>query len=202
MPDDSIPIYTIGYGSRSIDEFIATLQQYAIAYVVDVRSAPYSRFKPEYSKDALVAALNAAGIRYLFMGDALGGRPSDPACYTDDKVDYEKVKAQSFYQAGVSRLHEAHRRRLRVALLCSEGKPEQCHRSKLIGASLTADGIPVQHIDESGALRSQDDVIQSLTGGQLNLFGEETFTSRKRYRSTSLSDADAWDEEDEDFESD
>lgn len=203
MSDDSVPIYTIGYGSRAIDEFIATLQRYAIAYVVDVRSAPYSRYKPEYSKDALAAALTAAGIRYLFLGDALGGRPSDPACYTEDKVDYEKVKAQPFYQGGVARLCEAHRRQLRVALMCSEGKPEQCHRSKLIGASLEAEGVPVLHIDETGELQSQDEVIDALTGGQLNLFGEETFTSRKRYRpaSTSESPHDEWDDED-DFGSD
>jgi hypothetical protein len=87
---EKIPIYTIGYGNRSLDSFIATLQQYQIAYLVDVRTAPYSRFKPEYSKEALAAALQAKGIRYLFLGDKLGGRPPDPTCYTDGKVDYER----------------------------------------------------------------------------------------------------------------
>lgn len=180
MSDDSVPIYTIGYGSRAIDEFIATLQRYAIAYVVDVRSAPYSRYKPEYSKDALAAALTAAGIRYLFLGDALGGRPSDPACYTEDKVDYEKVKAQPFYQGGVARLCEAHRRQLRVALMCSEGKPEQCHRSKLIGKRLVEEGMSVAHIDENDEERDQEEVMLRLHGGQQPLFDLD-YTSRKRY---------------------
>jgi uncharacterized protein (DUF488 family) len=178
---DTIPIYTIGYGSRTVDELIATLKRYQIAYLVDVRSAPYSRFKPEYSKEALSAALQEYGIRYLFLGDKLGGRPEDPACYSDGKVDYEKLKVQPFYQAGLERVQEAFRQQARIVLMCSEGKPAQCHRSKLIGASLTSLDIPVLHIDEQDALKNQEDVIFDLTGGQLSLFGEATFTSRKRY---------------------
>jgi hypothetical protein len=183
-----IPIYTIGYGGRDLDAFIADLRRYDIGYVVDVRTAPYSRFKPEYSKDALAAALEAAGIRYLFMGDQLGGRPDDPACYVDGKVDYEQVKTRPFYQAGLARIQQAFTQQLRVALMCSEGKPEQCHRSKLIAASLTALDIPVAHIDENGGLKTQADVLETLTGGQLTLFGAETFTSRKRYRRPNADD--------------
>ncbi len=65
--------------------------------------------------------------------------------------------------------------------MCSEGKPEECHRSKLIGVTLTDGEIPVIHIDENDALRSQAEIIDRLTGGQLSLFGEPTFRSRKRY---------------------
>ena len=68
-----------------------------------------------------------------------------------------------------------------TTIMCSEGKPEQCHRSKLIGESLAALAIPVSHIDENNILRSQDEVIERLTGGQLSLFGDQEFTSRKRY---------------------
>jgi uncharacterized protein (DUF488 family) len=167
-----IPIYTIGYGSRSLDDFLATLERYAIAYLLDVRTAPYSRYKPEYSKDALAAALQARGIRYVYVGDQLGGRPADPACYTDDKVDYEKIKTQEWYAAGLGRVQEAFRQQLRVVLMCSEGKPSQCHRAKLIGASLTDLDIPVVHIDETGEPRRQDEVLDELTGGQMSLFGE------------------------------
>ena len=72
----TIPIYTIGYGSRSIEEFVEVLQRFDIAYLVDVRSAPYSRYKPEFSKAELAAELQRFGIRYLFMGDTLGGQPT------------------------------------------------------------------------------------------------------------------------------
>lgn len=191
----SVPIYTVGYGARTLDELVDVLAAHAIAFLVDVRSAPYSRFKPEFSKDALERDLKARGLRYVYLGDALGGRPADPDCYVDDKVDYERVKQKDSYKAGIDRLCAAWQRGLRVAIMCSEGKPEQCHRSKLIGESLAALGIPVAHIDENDELRSQDEVIQRLTGGQLSLFGDYEFTSRKRYgparrADTSEEDAD------------
>ncbi len=175
------PVFTIGYGARAVDELIAVLRAHQINFLVDVRSAPYSRFKPEFSKDALERALKQQGIRYVYLGDALGGRPADPDCYVDDKVDYERVKDKPFYQAGIERVQAAWQRGLRFVLLCSEGKPEQCHRSKLIGETLAGLGIPLAHIDEHDQLRSQEEVIQRLTGGQLSLFGDLEFTSRKRY---------------------
>jgi uncharacterized protein (DUF488 family) len=192
---DLVPIYTIGYGNRGLDEFIATLQQYQIHFLADVRTAPYSRYKPEYSKEALAAALQAQGIRYLFLGDQLGGRPAAPACYSDGKVDYEKVKRQPLYQAGLERVQQAFRQQLRVVLMCSEGRPAQCHRSKLIGASLTSLSIPVLHIDEQGATKSQEDVMHDLTGGQLSLFGDPTFTSRKRYAPAAETGQPVYDED-------
>lgn len=180
-PEDRLPIYTIGYGARSIEAFLDVLQTHEIVYLVDVRSAPYSRFKPEFSKGALENALTARGIRYAYLGDQLGGRPADPDCFVDGKVDYERVREKAFYQAGIERLQRAQAKGVRFAIMCSEGKPENCHRSKLIGQSLAALGIPVLHIDENDALVEQEAVIQRLTGGQLSLFGDLTFTSRKRY---------------------
>lgn len=181
MSDSAIPLYTIGYGERTLDEFVAVLRRYEIQYLVDVRSAPYSRFKPEFGKESLEQALAGAGIRYLFFGSQLGGRPDDPECYVDGKVDYDRVKARPFYRQGIERVQNAQRQRLRVALMCSEGKPEECHRSKLIGQTLLEMQISVLHIDEEDALRTQDEVTARLTHGQLTLFGAPSFTSRKRY---------------------
>jgi uncharacterized protein (DUF488 family) len=178
------PIYTIGYGAREIGAFLDVLRANQIQYLIDLRSSPYSSYKPEFSKNALQDFLEANGIRYLFMGDALGGQPGDATCYTDGKVDYEKVAQKPFYRAGIGRLREASRQGWRVALMCSEGKPENCHRSKLVGRTLTDEGIEVLHIDEKDTIISQKDVLLRLTGGQPSLFGDEffRFTSRKRYR--------------------
>jgi uncharacterized protein (DUF488 family) len=174
------PLYTIGYGAREIDDFIAVLRRYEIDYLIDVRSRPYSRYKPDFSRQALSSHLNAAGIRYVFMGDTLGGQPDDESCYVDGKVDYERVKSKPFFQHGLERLHEAERQGLCVALMCSEGKPEQCHRSKLIGKSLQDQRLEVAHIDENDRLVGQEDVMLRLHGGQRTLFDLE-YTSRKRY---------------------
>ena len=180
---DPIPIYTIGYGSRSIEQFIEVLQHHKIAYLIDVRSTPYSRYKPEFSKEALAAELQRHGIRYVFMGDTLGGHPDDETCYDKEgQVDYEKVKDTKIYQNGIARLQTAVAQQQCVAIMCSEGKPEQCHRSKLIGASLDEEDILITHIDENDEQQTQDNVIERLTKGQMLLFGEHTFHSRKQYR--------------------
>ena len=176
--------YTIGYGARDIDAFMAALRRYNIAYLIDVRSQPYSRYKPDFSKDALEEHLRRGGIRYVYMGDTLGGRPDDPTCYdAEGKVDYTAVTQRDFYQAGIERLTKAWSQGLTVSLMCSEGKPEMCHRSKLIGRTLTERGLTVTHIDEHDEAISQAEVILRLTGGQLSLF-EDTrpgSTSRKSY---------------------
>ena len=177
----SQPLFTIGYGARTLEEFLAALKKNGIEYLIDVRTAPYSKFKPEFSKDLLQYHVERAGIHYLFMGDTLGGQPKDPACHTDGKVDYGKVRAQPAFQNGIERLRKAFEQQRRAALMCSEGKPEQCHRSKLIGEALAAAGIPVCHIDEDGGLLTQTEVIVRLTKGQMDLFGQASFTSRKRY---------------------
>ncbi len=176
-------LHTIGYGTRSLDELVAALKANRIEYLLDVRTSPYSSYRPEFSREALEAALKARGVRYVFMGDTLGGQPREPECYTDGKVDYQKVRVQPFFQSGLTRLREAHEQRRRVALLCSEGRPEQCHRSKLIGEALATAGIPVLHIDEDGKLLTQTQVMDRLTGGQLDLFGGPGLRSRKRYES-------------------
>jgi uncharacterized protein (DUF488 family) len=176
-----IPIYTIGYGARTVDELAEVLKAQRIDYLIDVRTAPYSRYKPEFSKDALEGALKTHGIRYLYMGDSLGGRPDDPTCYVDGKVDYARLRDRPYFQAGIARIQAAFAQQRRVVLMCSEGKPEECHRSKLIGATLAGMGIPVAHIDENDELCTQTQVQERLDGPQLGLFDEPLSTSRKRY---------------------
>ncbi len=175
------PIYTIGYGDRTIDEFIALLQRYAIEYLVDIRSMPYSKYKPEFSKAPLETKLGQSKIKYIFMGDLLGGQPKDVSYYTDGKVDYALLKQSEFYKKGIFRLKTALTKQLIVALMCSEKKPHECHRSKLIGETLAQNGVAVMHIDENGLLQTQQTLLNQLTNGQMSLF-EMAFTSRKRYQ--------------------
>lgn len=197
----SIPIYTIGYGNRSIGEFIELLKRYGIQYLVDIRSQPYSRYNPNFSKEALAHRLELQHIRYIYMGDTLGGRPKDASCYTDDgRVDYTMLRERDFYQRGISRLRRAWEKELRTAIMCSELKPQECHRGKLIGNTLIEQKIETAHIDESGNIKSQEDInrffIGEQTGGQLSLFGQDSQAvlhekiglSRKKYAPTKESD--------------
>lgn len=183
-----LPIYTIGYGARDIDSFIDALKKYEIDYLIDVRSKPYSGYKPAFSKRALEQELEANKIKYVFMGDTLGGQPDDPSCYDEDgKVSYLKCRQHPQFLTGVERLRKAHNLQLRVAIMCSEGKPEMCHRTKLIGEALHSEGIDVQHIDENGALLNHETVRLRIINGQPSLFGDEFFehTSRKSYTTSN-----------------
>ena len=186
-------VYTIGYGARSIEDFVQVLQANGITYLIDVRSRPYSRYKPEFSKEALDGQLQAHQIRYVFMGDTLGGQPDDPDCYSDGKVDYEKCRQKPFFREGIGRLHRAWEQKLPVVIMCSEGKPENCHRSKLIAPALAEQGITVIHIDENDQPISQEDVMLRIIRGQPSLFGDDfhKLKSRKRYMAGKEEDEEA-----------
>lgn len=186
-------IFSIGYAGRSLDDFLQLLHKHRVEFLIDVRSAPYSKVHPEFSQSSLRTALKMSNIAYVFMGKELGGRPEDMTCYTPDgKIDYEKVKTKEFYQQGIERLITASTSEHSVALMCSELKPQECHRAKLIGETLSALNIPVQHIDEAGNLKDQQAVIDAILdkpyrGGQISMFDEpasvRVFTSRKSYLS-------------------
>jgi len=179
------PLLTIGYGSRSIDEFVAEIERSGADYLVDVRSAPYSRYKPEFTKDALAGRLDLAGIPYVFMGRELGGRPENRDHYRPDgKVDYEKRRLDEGFQSGIRALEAGWESGDRIVLMCSEGRPQDCHRAKLVAQELAAIRVPVAHIDERGAMRSHREVMASLSDGQEPLFGmsAQIAASRKHYR--------------------
>ena len=54
--------------------------------------------------------------------------------------------------------------------MCAEKRPEGCHRTRLIGATLDDMGIPLRHIDEAGEARSQAEVVERLRKAQGELF--------------------------------
>lgn len=178
------PLYSLGYGSRTREEMLHLLLEFGIGVLVDIRSQPYSRFKPEFGYPALQRWLPEAGIQYVYLGNLLGGRPDDVTCYTDGKVDYAKVREQPFFQDGIARLVALHGGPRPIAMMCSEGKPESCHRARLVAPAVQAAGIPTVHLDEQGTAQPHDQVMAALTGFQPALFDEPAAAarSRKRYR--------------------
>lgn len=182
-------LYSIGHSNKSVDELIDELRLYGIQYLIDVRSTPYSKFHPQFNKEQLEIAIDRTGdIIYGYMGDAIGGMPKNSLCYTDGKVDYGKIKEMPFFKEGIERLVKANEMKYKTCVMCSEGDPKMCHRSKLIGEALREKGIILQHIckDHTGntMLKSQIDVINEANGGIniINLFGEAmNLTSRKVY---------------------
>ncbi len=173
-------LLTIGYGIRSADEFLELLVRYEIKYLADIRSHAFSRFNPDFSQDSLQRRLAESNIKYIFMGDTLGGDPQDESVRTSSggrgdaakhRVLYELVFELPSYKHGISRLQLAWKQSAGLVLMCSEGKPELCHRARLIGATLEEQSIPIFHIDERGVLISQQDVMLRINNGQATLPG-------------------------------
>jgi uncharacterized protein (DUF488 family) len=151
--------FSIGHGTRQIEEFMSLLLKNGITYLLDVRSYPYSRFNPQFNQNALKLSLEEQDIRYVFMGDTLGARPKDPLCYGEDgKIRYEVLQTRDYFKEGILRLRSACEKALPVAIMCSERKPQDCHRSKLIGKVLLKSGINTQHIDELGEIKEQHEL--------------------------------------------
>ncbi len=178
-------MWTIGHGSRTISSLLSALEPLDIDTIVDVRSSPYSRYQPEFNREPFSAILRRdGGPGYVYMGDVLGGRPNDPVCYVDGLVDYTICRTRDWFHEGVQRLEQGIEEGYRIALMCSEAKPESCHRTKLIGVELAQRGHSVGHVDPDGSVVSQKSVIDRLTGGQQVFFDDRVLrTSRKRYGS-------------------
>ena len=177
-------LYTIGYGNKTMEEFCKELMSFGIAYVVDVRTIPFSKWNIDFNQLILQTNLAKIGITYVYMGDSLGGHPNDISCYTNGHIDYAKVGKKDFFVQGLKRLLVANSKEIQVAIMCSEADPTQCHRSKLIGQELLKRNVVINHIVGIGKTKNQYEVINVLTKGNgvMSLFGEEmTFMSRKSY---------------------
>lgn len=164
-------ILTIGHSRHPLDRFLELLARHRVEVLADVRSQPVSRFSPHFSRARLASAVEAASIRYLFLGEALGGRPKPRACYGEDgQVDYDLVEQQDFYQRGIEAL-AGELARARVSIMCAEEDPARCHRRLLVARTLVRRGVEIHHIRGSGALEPEAALPAGGGPAQLPLLG-------------------------------
>jgi uncharacterized protein (DUF488 family) len=161
MADEPREVLTIGHSNHPIEHFLALLQGAGVTAVADVRSAPHSRYVPQFNHDALKTSLRAAGIAHVYLGKELGGRPQNKQQYRDGVADYEKIAASEAFNAGLRRVLDGAATH-RVALMCAEQYPLDCHRCLLVGRALAARGTRVRHILPDGATAAQADVEAEL----------------------------------------
>lgn len=174
---EKLTLYTIGHSNHTSEEFLTLLQTYHITVLVDVRSAPYSKFAPQFNKSEFQAFLERHGIQYRYAGEYLGGRPKEAELYKDEelpdedikraeflkKVDYKAMMQHEKYQKGITHLlsivRQANEQNGNVTIMCSEGNPLECHRHHLIARSLldpklkiidNGIDIVVHHIERDG----------------------------------------------------
>jgi type I restriction enzyme S subunit len=157
------PIYSIGHSNLSINQFIALLKKHKIDVLADVRSAPFSRLHPQFNRAALEKSLKAANIKYVFLGQELGARPNDPTVYLDETVQYSFLAGRPYFRDGIERLMKG-RKDYKIAMMCAEKEPLNCHRTILVARYLKKLKVPVQHILSDGSLEDNQKTEERLLG--------------------------------------
>ena len=177
---------TLGHSNHAIEDWLALVRQHNIEVVVDTRSSPYSKYVPQFDRELIQRALEDAGVRYLFLGAELGGRPANPDYYdAAGHVLYSRLCDDARFQEAVARL-ETGIEKFAVALMCGEEDPAHCHRRLLIGRVLTEHGHTMIHIRGDGRVESDRTVAiasgKSLIDAQGELFAE---LEEDKWRSTA-----------------
>ena len=168
--------FTLGHSNHASETWLALVRQHQIEVVVDTRSSPYSKYAPHFDKEVMQRSLEQAGIRYLFLGAELGGRPANPDYYdASGHVLYSRLRDDARFKAAIERL-ETGMERFRVALVCGEEDPAHCHRRLLIGRVLTERGHSMLHIRGDGRVETDATVATAsgkrLVDVQIELFAE------------------------------
>jgi uncharacterized protein (DUF488 family) len=182
-----MPLYSIGHSNHPLDAFLDLLRRHGIEVLVDVRSAPYSRYVPHFNPANLKTALKEAGFQYIYMGKELGGRPDGAEFYdADGHVRYDRLAESPLFLAGLDRLISG-AERYRVAMMCSEENPTDCHRRLLITRVLAGRGLPVQHIRGDGRIETEAELAEAErsaeeAAGQLSLFDDREVTAWRSIR--------------------
>jgi uncharacterized protein (DUF488 family) len=143
-------VYTIGHSNHSLDKFLDLVSAARLTAIADVRSAPYSRRHPQFNREPLREALKARGLFYVYLGEALGGHPKDPALWRGARPEYERMAATPTFCEGLGRIEKGLTEHT-IAVMCAEREPLDCHRCVLVARALKARGLEVRHILADGA---------------------------------------------------
>ncbi|TDC03257.1 DUF488 domain-containing protein [Nonomuraea longispora] len=154
-------LLTIGHSTHTSSAFLNILRQHEITAVADVRSIPVSRFTPQFNRDNVKRGLYGAGIKYVFLGKELGARTTDATCYVDGRVQYGRLARTPEFASGIKRLLQGARTE-RIAIMCTEQEPLECHRTILIAQVLAEHGVTIDHIHGDGRTECHASAMQRL----------------------------------------
>ncbi len=160
-------IYTIGHGILDENTFFILLKSHDIKYLIDCRSAPYSKKAPQYNYTRMHNSCRQHGIEYRYLGDLLGGRPTNAELLDSrGEPDELKMRRSPAFVKGIT-LVKQFAENNNVCILCGEPDPVYCHRYSLIGAELANEDISLQHIYHDGQVIPQEEIGP---GQQMDLF--------------------------------
>jgi len=177
MDNKGIKFFTIGHSNHSFVYFLNLLKEYNVEILVDIRSHPYSKFSPQFDITNIKKEIKDSGIKYLYLGKELGGKPKGKEFYDlDGKVNYARLADLQIFREGLQRLENGVKK-YRVAIMCGEENPKNCHRTLLVGRVLIEHGFVLNHIRGNGELETQSEIdinnsieIKDSKNHQLSLF--------------------------------
>jgi uncharacterized protein (DUF488 family) len=171
-------VWTVGHSNHDVGVLLALVARHQIACLVDVRSHPYSRYAPHFNRDELQASLEECGIRYAYLGSALGGRPRrEDQLDADGHALYDRMAMEPTFSDAIDRILRGASEH-RIALLCSCGQPHDCHRRLLVGKVLCDRGVELRHILPDGDVLSERTVELKDDHAQDMLFGHDELSWR------------------------
>jgi uncharacterized protein (DUF488 family) len=149
-PSLSDRLFSVGHSNHDWADLLALLQGAGVTAVADIRSNPFSRRLPHFSRPELESALRRHGMAYVFLGDLLGGRPAARELYHPEGwAEYERIRATPAFRCGLDRLIRG-LEHFTIAMLCSEEDPLDCHRGLMITPALKEHGIFPRHLRKHG----------------------------------------------------
>ncbi len=165
-------VFSIGHSNHTVEKLLSLLREHRIDVLVDIRSYPSSKYAPHFNKAPLARALEEGTFKYMFLGRELGGRPEGEEFYDPEgHVLYGEVARSHLFLDGIERLEKG-ATEYRIAIMCSEEDPSDCHRRLLIGRVLAERGTELIHIRGDGTMQREKDLPASPVQ-QESLFGEE-----------------------------
>jgi uncharacterized protein (DUF488 family) len=156
-------IYTIGHSTHQLDFFLELVKSVEINCIVDVRSVPASAYNPRYNQEPFKNFLKFNHITYLHFAEEFGARQGDYNLLNNEgKLDFEKVRKTRIFNHGLERIWQGVNKGFRIALMCSESEPLDCHRFSIVSIGLENDGFDVMHILKDKTLKTNLDLEKEL----------------------------------------
>lgn len=179
-------IFTVGHSQHKVDYFIEMLETYNVNYLIDVRSMPFSQYATNYNKDILNDSLISHNINYVFMGEYFGARPNNYNLYSKKGyLDFDMMKRSKMFLTGVDNVLKGIEQGNRIALMCTEKDPIECHRTILVGNAFYERGIEVEHILANNTLQNHNELNSRLVEmyfpdrNQISLFDDQNLSEEE-----------------------
>ncbi len=179
-------LLSIGHSQHRVDFFISLLKSHNVNYILDVRSIPYSQFAADYNRERIKAALQSNGIKYAFMGNYFGARPTDTSLYSPNGyLDFDKVADSLNFRKAFDSVAKGVEQGYKIAFMCTEKDPIECHRAILVTNAFFKAGYSIEHIMPDNTVQTQQDINERLLDmyysdrNQLSLFASENLSAEQ-----------------------